>query len=350
MTGTEETKSVELRPSDTNPSEPPAAKISSQIIESPESETSPVVAAIGEISGSIGPLREAHVQGQSTTVPGAEADSTRTTRLSAIVPSTSRKPYQSGIQIPSQARITNGFHYPPGLAAYEILEEDWNEFIAHLTSLIGHPEKKKKKKGPIRRVLPFGGGAHYEELDFQKSLSKTFEYVRASQNNIFRPKGLLMRVDIPGEGVGMESMDLYHGKHIDHISDTWGTAAIEANAVLVADAEEIDDTVKGVVTQASYAGNSQQPNKGQVKIGKAKDKVNKAQYKINRAEDKTLEKTIKQQQRALSHLGSIQKKMSKRIRIVIEPVTVLDNAERSEKNGWTAWIRHCDNYGSQLIS
>ncbi|KFZ01229.1 hypothetical protein V500_00848 [Pseudogymnoascus sp. VKM F-4518 (FW-2643)] len=332
LTHTEEAKAMELRPS----SEAPAAKISDQVVESSESKTSPVVADVEENSGPIEPLGKDYAQERSAALPRTEDRNARIMRLSAIIPLSARKPYQTGIQVPSQVRIADGFPYPPGLAAYEILEEDWNKFTAHLTSLIGPPGKRKKKT-PIRLVLPFG--ARDEKLDFQKSLSRAFEYVRASQNNLFRPKGLLMRVDVPGEGVGMKFMDLYHEGQV--LSNTRGTEASDANTAPVADGEEIDATAEEVVAQANVAETLLHRNK-------ARDKINKAQDKINRVQEKTLENPGKQQRRALDHLNSAQKKMSKRIRIVIEPITVLDSAQRSEKNGWTAWIRHCDNYGSQL--
>ncbi|OBT72684.1 hypothetical protein VF21_08550 [Pseudogymnoascus sp. 05NY08] len=334
----EEAKTVELTPSDTRPSEAPAAKISKQVVESSEIETSPVVADVEERSRPNEPLGEAYAQEKSIGLPITEDIHTKITRPSAIIPSSAAKPYQTGIQVPSQSRITDGFPYPPGLAAYEILEEDWNKFTAYLTSLISPQRKKKKKKTPIRMVLPFSGrGGRSEKLDYQKSLSKVFEYVRASQNNLFRPKGLLMRVDIPEEGLGMEFMDLYHEGHVDHLSNTWGIEAREANS------GPIDFTGEEVAAHAKVAGTPLQPDKAQIK-------ANKVQAKANRVQDKTLEKARKQQLKALGHLNSAQKKMSQRIRIVIEPVTVLDNVERSEKNGWTAWIRHCDNYGSQLTN
>lgn len=319
------------------PTEAPAAKISKQVVESSQIETSPVVVDVEESSRPNEPRGESYSQEKSATLPIAEDTHTRTTRPSAIIPS-STKPYQTGIQVPSQSRITDGFPYPPGLAAYEILEEDWNKFTAHLASLISPQRKKKKKKTPIRMVFSFGGrGGKSEKLDYQKSLSKVFEYVRASQNNLFRPKGLLMRVDIPEEGLGMEFMDLYHEGHVDHLSNTWGIEAGEANS------GPIDFTGEEVVAYAKVAVTPLQPTKAQIK-------ANKVQTKASRVQDKTLEKVRKQQLKALGHLNSAQKKMSQRIRIVIEPITVLGNAERSERNGWIAWIRHCDNYGSQLTN
>lgn len=340
----EEAKTVELGPSDNKPSETPVAKIPKRVAESSEIEISSVVADVEEGSRPNEPAEDAYAQDKSVALPISENIHTRTTRLLAITPSFTAKPYQTGIQVPSRGRVADGFPYPPGLAAYEILEEDWNKFTAYLTSLITPQRKKKKKKTPIRLVLPFGGrGGKSEKLDFQKSLSKVFEYVRASQNNLFRPKGLLMRVDIPEEGVGMEFMDLYHGGHVDRLSDTWGIEARVANAEPVADGEEIDTTAEDVAAHSKVSRTALQPSKAQTK-------ANKVQTKANRAQDKTLEKARKQQLKALGHLNNAQKKMSQRIRIVIEPVTVLGNVERSDKNGWTAWIRHCDNYGSQLTN
>lgn len=316
MTHAEEGKTVGLRSSDAKLPEEPAAEVSDQAVESSESETSPAVANVEENYGPTEPLGEA-------ALPSTE-DKAKATRHSAVIPSSATKPYQTGIQVPSQIRIADGFPYPPGLAAYDILEEDWNKFTTHLITLIS-PHSKWVKNIPIRLVPPFG--VRDEKLDFQKSLSKVFEYVRASQNKLFRPKGLLMRVDIPGEGVGMESMDLYHRSHVDHLSNTAGALASETNAAPTADGEEIDTTTEEAVAHGNVAQTPLYPN---------------------RARDKTLENARKKQQRTLGHLNSAQDKMSKRIRIVMEPVTVLDNPERSEKNGWNAWIRHCDNYGSQL--
>ncbi|OBT70335.1 hypothetical protein VE03_00341 [Pseudogymnoascus sp. 23342-1-I1] len=348
----EEAKAVELRPSHTKPLEELAAKIPDQVVESLESKTSPVIADVEENSGPIEPRGKTYAQERSVTVPFTEDRNARIMRLSAIIPLRAGKPYQNGIQVPSQDRLADGFPYPHGLATYEILEEDWNKFTAHLISLIDPPGKKKKKT-PIRMVLPFGGGGGGGKVDFQKSLSKVFEYVRASQNNLFRPKGLLMRVDIPEEGAGMESMEIYHEGQV--LSNARGAESSNANAAPAADGEEIDATTEGIVAQANVAEVPLQPgkvrdkiNKAQVKINKTQDKISKAQEKINKAKDKTFEKVSKQERRVLDHLDSAQKKISKRIRIVMEPITVLDNTERSEKNGWTAWIRHCDNYGSQL--
>ncbi|KFY06728.1 hypothetical protein V492_07806 [Pseudogymnoascus sp. VKM F-4246] len=344
VAGTEEAKIVKPRPS-----EEPSANVFNRIIESSERETSPVVADVEEDSGLVESSREAHAQEQPTALPITEDSDARVPRHSAIIQSPAGKPYHTGIQVPSQVRITDGFPYPPGLADYGILEEDWDKFTAQLTSLIG-PQRKKKKKSPMRRVLPFGSKGKKEEFNFQKSLSQTFEYVRESQNNLFRPKGLLMRVDIPEEGVGMEFMDLYHGKHVDHLSKTWESEARVANAVPAADDNGIDVTGGGVAAQVNVTERPLPVNRAQLKVDKVQHKIDKAQHKIKRAEDKTLEKARKLELRALSHLDSAKKKMSKRIRIVLEPVTVLDNTERSEQNGWNAWIRHCDNYGSQLTN
>ncbi|KFX97362.1 hypothetical protein V490_02822 [Pseudogymnoascus sp. VKM F-3557] len=312
ITGTEEGKTA-------------VAETSGQVPGSSERESSPVVADVEENPRSIDPLGEGYTQDDSPASPDTGDSNARATRLSTIIPPSTVKPYQTGIQVPSQIRIADGFPYPPGLAAYEILEEDWNKFTTHLTTLIS-PHGKWVKNIPIRLVPPFG--TRDEKHDFQTSLSKVFEYVRASQNNLFRPKGLLMRVDIPGEDVGMDSMDLYHGRHVDHLS-TPGTEDSDANAGPSADSEEIDATAEEVVAQANVAEPPPQ---------------------LTKAQDKTLEKAKKKERRTLNHLNSAKKKMSKRIRIVMEPVAVLDNAKRAETNGWIAWIRHCDNYGSQLTN
>lgn len=339
---------MEMMPSDTIPSVAPADKISDQLVESLESKTSPAVADVEENSGSIDPLGQTHAQERPATLPVTEDRNARIMRLAAIIPPPAGKPYETGIQVPSQDRLADGFPYPPGLATYEILEDDWNKFTAHLVSLIDSPSKKKKKS-PIRMVLPFGGGG---KVDFQKSLSKVFEFVRASQNSLFRPKGLLVRVDIPDEGAGMEFMDLYHEGNV--LSNAQGAETSNANAAPAADGKEVNATAEEIIADANVAETPLQPgkadkiSKAQVKFNKTQDKINKAQKKIDKAKDKTLGKVSKQERRVLGHLDSAQKKMSTRIRIVIEPITVLDNAERSEKNGWTAWIRHCDNYGSQL--
>ncbi|KFY62642.1 hypothetical protein V496_04472 [Pseudogymnoascus sp. VKM F-4515 (FW-2607)] len=351
---TEEAKAVEMRPSDTIPLEAPASKISDQLVESLESKTSPTVPDVEENSGPIDPLGQTHAQERPATLPVTEDRNARIMRLAAIIPPPAGKPYQTGIQVPSQDRLADGFPYPPGLATYEILEADWNKFTAHLVSLIDPPSKKKKKT-PIRMVLPFGGGGGGGgggKVDFQKSLSKVFEFVRASQNSLFRPKGLLVRVDIPEEGAGMEFMDLYHEGNV--LSNAQGAESSNANAAPGADGKEVNATAEEIIADANVAETPLQPSKAdkiskaQVKFNKTQDKINKAQKKIDKAKDKTLGKVSKQERRVLGHLDSAQKKMSNRIRIVIEPITVLDNAERSEKNGWTAWIRHCDNYGSQL--
>lgn len=351
---TEEAKAAEMRPSDTIPLEAPASKISDQLVESLESKTSPAVADVEENSGPIDPLRQTHAQERPATLPVTEDRNARIMRLAAIIPPPAGKPYQTGIQVPSQDRLADGFPYPPGLATYEILDADWNKFTAHLVSLIDPPSKKKKKT-PIRMVLPFGGGGGGGgggKVDFQKSLSKVFEFVRASQNSLFRPKGLLVRVDIPEEGAGMDFMDLYHEGNV--LSNAQGAESSNANAAPGADGKEVNATVEEIIADANVAETPLQPSKAdkiskaQVKFNKTQDKINKAQKKIDKAKDKTLGKVSKQERRVLGHLDSAQKKMSNRIRIVIEPITVLDNAERSEKNGWTAWIRHCDNYGSQL--
>ena len=72
-----------------------------------------------------------------------------------------------------------------------------------------------------------------------------------------------MRVDVPGDGVGMEFMDLYHRGHVDHLLNMPRTKASKINTVAPVVNEETDAATGTVIAQGNLAEQPLQSDKVQ---------------------------------------------------------------------------------------
>jgi hypothetical protein len=137
---------------------------------------------------------------------------------------------QRGLQIPTKSRlITSGFTFPEILSQCGISEEQWSTFTQELT--------KEAEMTPVQWTTTVGkgigtfvvGGIFFgflgvvpaaiagrkvrqsnEEKNFSMARQKNVlqEILNRWNEAVFKPKGLLIRVDLPNEAIDMETMDL----------------------------------------------------------------------------------------------------------------------------------------------
>ncbi len=117
----------------------------------------------------------------------------------SIVPSTA--PLNTILLIPRGIQIMaknsnyleKGFHYPKELQACNITQNEWNAFCHGFTA----PIRSKHKKAN-RPMMPF-------EIENMLDLVANWDI------RFFRPKGFVVRLDMPGEQkYGLDFMDLHH--------------------------------------------------------------------------------------------------------------------------------------------
>jgi hypothetical protein len=137
---------------------------------------------------------------------------------------------QRGLQVPTRSRlITSGFTFPEILSQCDITEEQWSNFTQELT--------KEAEMRPVQWTTTIGkgfgtfvvGGIFFGLLEVipaaiaghkvrQSNEEKNFSIARERNilqeilnrwnEAVFKPKGLLIRVDLPNEAIDMASMDL----------------------------------------------------------------------------------------------------------------------------------------------
>jgi hypothetical protein len=138
---------------------------------------------------------------------------------------------QRGLQVPTKSSlVTSGFAYPMILSQCDITKEQWSNFTREIT--------KEAKMTPSQWTTTVGKGfgtfivgglifgallgllpaavvghksrQHNEEknLRLAKSTSILQEIINRWNVAVFQPRGLLIRVDLPGEVEGMDVMDV----------------------------------------------------------------------------------------------------------------------------------------------
>ncbi|KAI9803099.1 MAG: hypothetical protein M1833_001169 [Piccolia ochrophora] len=135
-----------------------------------------------------------------------------------------------GLQVPTSSRpVSSGFPYPDLLAQYQVTEEDWTTFTSEIT------RAARLKSSDV--MLSIGGGAgtflvsglfigwfaaipawfvgrHLYRRLTVKNLTQSRETgpLEASllkwNQDYFSPRGLLIRLDLPGERFGLNDMDV----------------------------------------------------------------------------------------------------------------------------------------------
>lgn len=152
---------------------------------------------------------------------------------------------------------------------YSIDKNDWERFQQAMFATFMVTDGDPKHLIPGRRIA-----LHLDEL---------LDVVADWDVNFFRPKGLVMRMDMPGEEkYGLDFMDLYYRYHIINASGIGG-------------------------------------REGLIEEYKKRKPVEKRQRYIDRARGRRYCST----------------------RIVLDPVEVLQSKEMSDARGWTAWITMC---------
>ena len=142
--------------------------------------------------------------------------------------------YPSSLQGPTKTRyITSGFAYPDILAQCDINEEQWTNFTAEIT--------KEAQMTPQQWTTTIGkgfgtfvvGGFFFgwlgivpaafvghavraknetKNLSAARSTQKLHDILNRWNEAVFRPKGIAIRVDLPGEAQDLDTMDVDFGK------------------------------------------------------------------------------------------------------------------------------------------
>lgn len=159
--------------------------------------------------------------------------------------------------------LNRGFPYPKELAPFGISKEDWAIFCAKLAG----PLAKRNIAYAIEEVLDI---CAEEDVKF------------------FRPKGFIMRLDMPGEEhYGLDIMDIYHAQLGRVHTDNFTTS----------------------------------PPISKEYSGAIKHKHNTRE----RSKDR-------------KHLESLRKKAFKSTRLLLDPIVVLKDAHLATQRGWARWI------------
>jgi Domain of unknown function (DUF4646) len=185
------------------------------------------------------PTEDGYAYDQHTEIEekkGFETNIEGATSESAIIPICDLPGYASesalrrGLQVPTRSRlITSGFTFPEILSQCDITEEQWSNFTQELT--------KEAEMTPVQWTTTVGKGfgtffvggiffgflgvipaaiAGYkvrqsnEEKNFSIARQKNVlqEILNRWNEAVFKPKGLLIRVDLPNEAMDMATMDL----------------------------------------------------------------------------------------------------------------------------------------------
>jgi hypothetical protein len=139
-----------------------------------------------------------------------------------------------GLQVPTKSRLlTSGFAYPSILAQCDINAEQWSNFTqeitkeAEMTSAQWTTTVGKGFGTAVVGGLIFGWlgvvpaiivghtvRKHNEEKNLSKARSSNVlpEIINRWNEAVFRPKGLMIRVDLPGETADLDTMDISMGR------------------------------------------------------------------------------------------------------------------------------------------
>lgn len=177
----------------------------------------------------------------------------------------------NGLQI--MARDTNnlckGFLYPKALSPCGVMENDWQIFCDSLAY-------------PV-----FLDGDVFNSMSMRRShgfnTEKVLDIAAEWDRHYFRPKGIVMRIDMPGEEkFGLESMDIYHCR---------------------------------IGNKRAHVDNLFQPSMGG---------------------------DIRRKRPRSKHLKKLKLLARETTRIVLDPSSVLHNLGQAYERGWTNWVRACN--------
>ena len=224
-----------------------------------------------------------------------------------------------GLQVPSRGKtITRGFDYPTSLAESGVTAKDWEAFNDEIRSYAKLSRKQwlETVRGTTGAILVgglivgfFGLAAAYLGVNMRRN-RETRNFVAAKKSGTviecitrwnteyFFEKGLVVRVDVPGEIDDLSSMELSTSK----TPLTYSNRAEIAEVVAFDENEAEDSSMSDRrTTPSSHSFSS-------TKSGQEKEVSSKARSKLEKAE----EKSRKQEERA-------RKKAAQRVRIVLVP-------------------------------
>ncbi|KAI9817364.1 MAG: hypothetical protein M1832_004671 [Thelocarpon impressellum] len=163
-----------------------------------------------------------------------------------------------GLQVPTSSRlVTSGFPYPDALAAHGVTPADWARFTSEITNAA--------RMKPADWVLSIGGstgtllvaglvigwlglipavfvGRKIHEKREAHNLAEAkqtggLEGILLSWNkDFFAPRGVLVRVDLPGEAFGLDAMDVHKKKRA-----SCGSYCRRAPQAVTSEAAEVGD-------------------------------------------------------------------------------------------------------------
>jgi hypothetical protein len=180
-------------------------------------------------------------------------------------------------------KFHKGFKYPGEiLSAYQISKKDWSDFCNAIAAPLGRYKGLYPGIGdglfPGIYDMKTNKGNY---LHIRRAIDDTLDIVTKWDRIFFRPRGLVMRMDMPGEAkYGLTFMDFFHKGHIDNCS--------------------------GVLTR-----------------------------RVMNYEDKKHHKLDKKDK----HLSRMLERGYCSTRIVLDEIGVLENDQVSEERGWTEWTR-----------
>lgn len=162
--------------------------------------------------------------------------------------------------------LAGGFPYPKEMMAFAISKERWAKFCSDLTA----PLATKKIPYVIEEIL---------------DICTTWDV------KYFRPKGFIVRLDMPGEEkYGLEFLDIYHSR----------LGAIHTDNLTAVAPREAEHT--GAIKHKHH---------------------------------------VRERRKDRKHLETLREKAFRSTRLMIDPVVVLKDPSLAEQRGWTRWISAC---------
>jgi hypothetical protein len=218
-----------------------------------------------------------------------------------IDPSEAIKIMPRGLQILAfdSDDLAIGFPYPAVLEKFGIPPEDWDYVLMKIISL--------RDNG-----LPLLSDPAANTI--AKKIETLLDNVAGLDVAFFRRRGLIMRVDMPGEQkFGLDCMDLYHRCHRGQTSKHRFHKCKHIHV----------DNLSGAGTTKIY----QKRFRDLQKVKKLRStELGALQFNFHAG---------------THHLRRIRRRMYEGTRIVLDVLTVLDDPETAYKRGWANWIKQC---------
>lgn len=207
------------------------------------------------------------------------------------------------------------------------------------------------------QVLAYPFKLWAEQHDFNASMEHVMRRVEDADAEIFRPKGLLLRMDRPGEVKGMSYMDMYHRHHVDRlpramkvVKNTSGPRT-EFPQDLRSAAKRAEEAEERSLLLHELEGREIKREKG--KHGhkeSAGKRIIRRCSKRRKARRPGMREKSRKKKRSINHIQRAKERMSHRPRLVIERVEVLDDERLAEKHGWGIWFRRMDRHRCDSVS